>query len=467
MKKTILFFCILFFSVTKAQWTLEKLLAEAESRNLNFKISKNNLRLSKTNILQSEGMFFPSFNAGAAHSYNFGKTIDRFTNTFANRNVLSQNFFISSNWVLFNGFSRFYQLRASRFSYLAEEANYRNALLELRLNVSTAYLNTLLAKENVKIIRSQLELTEFQVERMKNMVEAGVAAKNALAEIQAQLENDKFNLVNAENNLNLQMLNLKQVCGLDGEKNFTLADPDLKAEEMNMEKWLSINSEELFDKIVLKYPSVQSAEYALRASEMAWKASVGAKFPVISVNGAVGTGYSGLASEVTGVSISGLDTIGITSGGQWVFVPKFDYQTRTKPFFDQYKDNVNKSFGITLTVPLFNNLQNHTAAVQSKIRMENSRLTLEMAKQNLLRTVEQNVQQFRSAYARYKASIKNEESANISFKMNEERLNNGAANLQEYLQAKNRHQAAEIQKNQGLYEAIFRMKILELMIQSP
>ncbi len=467
MKKTIVFFYILFISFSQAQWNLEKLLAEAESRNLNFKISKNNLRISKSNILQSEGMFFPTFNAGAAHSYNFGKTIDRFTNTFANRNVLSQNFFISSNWVLFNGFSRYYQLKASRYSYLAEEANYRNALLELRLNVSTAYLNALLAKENIKIIQSQLELTEFQVERMKKMVEAGVAAKNTLAEIQAQLENDKFNLVNAENNQNLQLLNLKQLCGLDAEKNFMLAEPDLKAEEVNMEKWLSVNSNDLYEKIVLKYPSVQSAEYAVRASEMAWKASVGAKFPVISLNGAVGTGYSGLASEITGVNISGLDTIGITSGGQLVFVPKFDYQTRTKPFFDQYKDNINKSFGITLTVPLFNNLQNHTAAVQSKIRMENSRLSLELARQNLLRMVEQNVQQFRSAYARYKASVKNEESAFISFKMNEERLNNGAGNMQEYLQAKNRYQAAGIQKVQGLYEAIFRMKILELMVQAP
>jgi outer membrane protein len=339
--------------------------------------------------------------------------------------------------------------------------------LELRLNVSTAYLNTLLAKENVKIIQSQLELTEFQAQRMKNMVEAGVAAKNTLAEIQAQLENDKFNLVNAENNLNLQMLNLKQACGLDSEKNFTLADPDLKTEEMNMEKWLSVNADELYEKIVLKYPSVQSAEYAVRASEMAWKASMGAKLPVVSLNGAVGTGYSGLASEITAVNIVGVDTIGITSGGQWVFVPKLDYQTRTKPFFDQYKDNVNKSFGITLTVPLFNNLQNHTAAAQSKIRMENARLSLELARQNLLRMVEQNIQQFRSAYARYKASVKNEESANISFKMNEERLNNGAGNMQDYLQAKNRYQAAGIQKVQGLYEAIFRMKILELMVQAP
>lgn len=466
MKKTILFLSVLLISAAKAQWTLEKLLVEAENRNLNFKISKNNLRLSKTNILQSEGTFFPSFNAGAAHSYNFGKTIDRFTNTFANRNVLSQNFFISSNWVLFNGFARFYQLKASRYSYLAEEANYRNALLELRVNVSTAYLNTLLARENIRIIQSQLALTEFQAERMKNLVEAGVAAKNTLVEILAQLENDKFNLVNAENNLNLQLLNLKQACGLDGEKNFSLAEPDLKSDEMNMEKWLNVSSDELFNKIVLKYPSVQSAEYAVRASEMAWKATMGAKFPVISLNGAVGTGYSGLASEITGVNISGLDTIGITSGGQLVFVPKFDYQTRTKPFFDQYKDNVNKSFGITLTVPLFNNLQNHTAAVQSKIRMENARLSLEVAKQNLLRIVEQNVQQFRSAYARYKASVKNEESAYMSFKMNEERLNNGAGNMQDYLQAKNRYQAAEIQKVQALYEAIFRMKILELMVQA-
>ncbi|MCX8081033.1 MAG: TolC family protein [Bacteroidia bacterium] len=466
--KRILFLCYIFFCFpVPAQWTYEKLLAEAEARNLNFRISRNNLSISKSNLLQAKGNFLPTLNLGASHTYNFGKTIDRFTNTFANRNVLSQNFFIGSNWVLFNGMSRYHQLRAMHYSYLSEEAAYRNALLDLRMNVGTAYLNALLAKENLNIAQSQRNLTEFQLKRMKSMVEAGTLAKAALADLQAQMENENLNVLNAENNLRLQMLTLKQICGLDNEKEFEVAPPDLNTDLSKMEKWMEANPDEVFQKISARHPALQSAEYAEKASEMARKAAQGAKFPVISLNGAVGTGYSGLASEVTSISVAGFDTVGFTSGGQFVFVPKLDYQTRTKPFFDQYKENVNKSFGITLTVPLFNNFQTHTAAEQSKIRMENARLNKELAVQNLKRTVEQNVRQFQAAYLRYKGTIKNEEAAEISFKMNEERLNNGAANMQDYLQAKNRLSVAKFQKAQALYEALFRLTLLELMLQHP
>jgi outer membrane protein len=462
-----IFFLFLFLFSFRffSQWSLESLIRIAEENNLNLKLSSSNVKLSRLNVMQTRANFFPTLNVGASHSYNFGKTIDRFTNTFANRMVLSQNFFIATNWVVFNGFSRYHLMKSSYYSYLAEDAARRNALYELRINVATAFLNVLLAEENMKISQHQLELSEYQLKRSESLLEAGVISKAAYADIKAQTENDRWNVVNAENNLRLQRLTLRQLCRLDTVKNeMVLVVPDWEAEMKDIEKFKNVSSEEIFSRIVKNFPSVLSAEYALKAAEFNYKSSLGNKFPTLSVGASAGTGYSGLSNEITGVTFSGYDTAGITSGGQLVFIPRLDYQTRVKPFFDQYKDNVNKNIGVTLSIPLLNNLQAHTNAARSRIQMENARINAEIARQNLRQNIENNILQFHSAYKRYQSSLSNEEAAELSFRFNEERWQTGSSNLQEYLQAKNRYLQAKIQKTQAMYELLFRKKILEILM---
>lgn len=47
--------------------------------------------------------FLPNLNAGGTHGYNYGRVIDRFTNTFATDRVRTNNFWLSSNLTLYQG----------------------------------------------------------------------------------------------------------------------------------------------------------------------------------------------------------------------------------------------------------------------------------------------------------------------------------------------------------------------------
>src|ERR1051325_11365312 len=102
MLKYLLIFSCVFVSVSaQNNWELKACIDYAVKHNLQLKQSEINTQINHNNYTQTKAAILPSLNLGASHTYNFGKTIDRFTNTFANQQVLSQNFYIASNVVLF------------------------------------------------------------------------------------------------------------------------------------------------------------------------------------------------------------------------------------------------------------------------------------------------------------------------------------------------------------------------------
>src|SRR5882762_9228257 len=87
-------------SVCQSAWDLQTCITYALNHNIGLRQSSLNNEINKNNTDQTKAAILPSLNAGASHVYNFGQTIDRFTNTFATSRVLSQNFYISSSVVL-------------------------------------------------------------------------------------------------------------------------------------------------------------------------------------------------------------------------------------------------------------------------------------------------------------------------------------------------------------------------------
>src|SRR5450432_2457774 len=103
---------------SQSLWDLQQCVDYALKHNISIKQSELNNQISKNNSIQSKATILPNVNLGAAHTYNIGKNIDRYTNTFANSRVLSQNFYVSSNLVLFSGLSQYNNIKASEANYL-------------------------------------------------------------------------------------------------------------------------------------------------------------------------------------------------------------------------------------------------------------------------------------------------------------------------------------------------------------
>jgi outer membrane protein len=446
---------------------LEECIDYALKNNIQIKQSELTSELSEVNLTQSRANVLPSLNGNANHSYNFGRTIDRFTNQFATRQVLSQNLSLSSDVTLFNGLQNYNTIQQNKFNYLASKYDIEKIRNDISLNIASAYLQVLYAFEAVDIARNQVGITQAQVERTKKLVDAGAAAKGTLLDIQAQLASEELTLTTAQNQLDISYLSLAQFLNLTSAEGFSIVKPAL---EVGGELLLDGTVSQIYNAAVSNLPEIKSAEYKVKGSEKAVDVAWGAVSPRLSFSAAYGTGYSGLSQRVIGLpAFQGFTPNGnVTSSGDTVYAPRFSSPvTETVPFLDQYKSNVNKSFGFFLTVPIFNRFQTRTAIDKARIQKLNAELTVESTKLQIQKNVQQAYADASAGLKKYNASLKTVEATKESFKYTEQKFNVGVLNTFDYNNAKNRLVKAESDLLQAKYEYIFKTKVLDFYQGKP
>lgn len=457
----VLFFTAL-FATSQNTWDLQQCVDYALKNNILIRQSELNNGVNKNNSLQSKAGVLPSFNAGAAHTYNFGRTIDRYTNTFANTQVLSQNFYISSNLVLWSGLSQLNNIRANNLNYLSGVENVKQQKNDLSLNVATAYINVIYCDEFLKIAKNQFEITNLQLDRTQKLADAGTVAKSAVFDIKAQLANEEVNVVNADNNYQIAMLTLRQLMNLDSLNNFNVVKPDIDVQSKDL---LTASVQNIYETALKNQPSIKSAEYNFQRAEKTLLAAKGRVSPTISMNASIGTGYSGLAKDIVGYNTVPV-SIGTFSGVPIVVdqqAPVF----KDKPFANQFKDNVNKSVGFTLTVPLYNGLQTITAIKNAKLGSINAKYSQDLAEQNLYKTIAQAYANARAALNKYVASKSAVEASELSFTSAQQKFNAGAISAFDFNTAKTRLVNAQSSLLQSKYDYLFKLKVLDFYQGKP
>jgi outer membrane protein len=436
---------------------LQQCIDIAIQNNLNIKMSEINVKLAQNNALQSQAQSLPSLNAGANHLYQYGRTIDRYTNTFANTQVLSQNFFLSVQWTIWSGLSQHNTILSNKMQALSSQELLNQQKNDLILNVATAYINVLLSQDILQVNQAQYEITKQQYDRTKILVEQGSVAPSNLKDIEAQLANDELNVINAKNNYELNLLALKQILNLPSDKDIEIVRPEVN---INADILNQYTADDIFKMAVNTQPSVKSKEYQLKANEYLLKANRGRRSPTLSISTSLATGYSGLAQRIIGYQTR-TDTLGNIPGfGPLVYSQQVPILEKT-PFLQQYKDNFNQTLGFSLTIPLFNGLSTHTAIKNAQLNVLSAKYDMELNHQNLYKTIVQAYQNAKAALHKYEASIKSFNAAQTSYEVNESKYQQGAISFFEYVTAKNRKVSAELNLMQAKYDLFFKLKILE------
>jgi outer membrane protein len=454
-----IFLLSFFNSRSQSAWDLQTCIKYAVNHNINLKQSALNNEINKNNTDQSKGAVLPSLNAGASHVYNFGQTIDRFTNTFANTQVLSQNFYLSSNVVLWSGLSQYNNIKSNEYNYLSGVEQLKQQQNDLSLSIANAYIGVIFSEELLKISQNQYSVTAEQMERTSSLVNAGSLAKSVEYDIKAQLANEILNVTTAENNYHISLLTLKQLMNLDSVTNFNIERPTLDLQEAQL---LENNVQYIYESSLKTQPSIKSSEYSILSAERFLRAAKGRISPTLSFNASMGTGTSGLAKDIIGARLTGNSSlIGFTDGGQSVFAPEYEYITREKSFSNQFKDNINKSLGFTLNIPLYNGLQTHTAIKNAKLNALNARFSKELTEQTLFKNIAQAHANAKAALNKYSASKLSVEAAEESFKYAQQKFNAGVISAMDFSTSKNRLFAAESNLLQAKYDYVFKLKVLD------
>jgi len=467
--------CLVLITTLKAQevWTLEKCVEYALTNNIQV---KQQLLLAKSEsalLQQNKLSMLPSLNGGASHGYNFGQTVDRYTNQFATSRVQTDNFYLGSSVTLFEGFQKLNQVKMKQSDVEATHFETDKFMDDISLLIATGYLQILYYSELAKTAQNQLNATELQSKRLKNLVDAGAVAQGDYYTLEAQKAAENSQVISALNNLDIAHLTLAQMLDLPTAEGFEIEHPDLDMGSPT----LSVLPDQIYAFALETQPSIKSAEARVKSSEIGLSIAQGGQSPALTLQGSIGSGYSGAAQVLESYQIITPDVTNTPAAG---FIPatnslpkqevwNYEYSGvyKTKSFNDQFKDNFNKSVALNLSIPIFNGWSTRTNISRAKINVENQKYNLENSKLELRKTIQQAYADAKAALNNYDASTTGVNAARESFRYAEQKFNVGSMNSVDYNNAKKDLEKAESDQVRAKYEFIFKSTVLDFYMGKP
>ncbi|MGM0498286.1 MAG: TolC family protein [Bacteroidota bacterium] len=466
--KKILFICfsMLFISNLNAQkkWTLQECIEYAHEHNIQVKQQGLNTQINETMLKESKLDALPSLNAGASHNLSYGRALDETTYEYTeNQEVQSSNFSVNSSLTLFQGLQKWNRIKQNKFSLKSELASLEKMKNDISLNVASAYLQILFNQELVEVSQNQLDITQQQIKRTQELVEAGNLAKGSLLEIKSQAANEEMNLVNAQNQLESSYLNLTQLLELDSIGDFDIARPDFS----EIEKDIPLKSvDSIYSVAVEELPRVESAKYNMEARDKALDVAKGRLSPTLSLRFAYGSRYSSIRDKLAGYDETTV-SIGETVSGEEVIATQRFPTYSDYSFSDQLQDNANTSIMLNLSIPIFDGLKANYSVDNARVDKLSAEYSLESTKNELYKDIQSARSDALSAWKKYAAAKKTVESMEMSFKYTKQKFEVGLVNSVEYNTAKNNLTEAKSDLLQAKYEYIFKTRILDFYQGNP
>jgi len=419
------------------EWTLKECVDYALEHNLNVKQSYLNNDQAANQVLRNKLALAPTLSGSGGTSYNWGRTIDPFSNTFTNEEIRSANLSLNGNASLFNGFELQNTLRQSKLDYLASQSDLKKIQNDISLNVISEYLQVLFAKEQLKVYANRLNESSKQKERTKIMFDAGTMTRGNLLDAESQLATEELNKITAENQFATSTLNLIQLLELDSAASFQIQDPivDITSAEI-----LSQSSEAIYQKAIAHLPEVQSVILKISSAEKGLSIAKGGLYPRLSMYGSYSTGYSSASQNLAG--------------------------ERT-PIKDQFDNNLARSIGLSLNVPIFNGWSAHTSINRARIGVLNAQLNADILRNQVFKSIQQASTDAISAQKKYAATQKSTEALTEAYEYADKRFNAGLSSSLEFLTATNNLTKVKTELLQAKYDYIFKIKILDFYAGNP
>ncbi|MFL2570213.1 MAG: TolC family protein [Flavobacteriales bacterium] len=427
------------------QWTLEDCLSYAQDNNITIKKAFLNTEITKQNHFQSKMALLPNLNASLSENTNFGRNIDPVTNQITIDRVRNNNFSLSSSVTLFNGFQSINNIRKNNFDYLSSKYDAEKIANDISVNIVTAYLQLLYNTDLVEVSQQKVDVSELQVERIAKMVEVGSLPKGDLLNTESQKSQEELQLINAQNQRDIAKLNLIQLLDLSVSESFDIVQLEVDVDE----NYSTVDNQSVYTLALENLPDVKSAETKLKSSERSLAISQGARSPRLSLSASVGTLYSDANRRLVYDSLGAIPT------------PQ-DY-----PFEDQFNDNVSQAISLSLSIPIFNNWQVNSSISRAKIGVLQAQYSLQEAKNNLRKTIEQAQNDARSAQKKYIASKKSLVYQEESFQYTQNKYDLQLVNSYDYNNAKNTLFKAETDLLQSKYDYLFKTKMLDFYMGKP
>ncbi|WKN32233.1 TolC family protein [Porifericola rhodea] len=456
--------------------SLEESIDMAIKNNVSVKQSELQVMGSQVALKQSRADLLPSFNANTGVSYSVGRSINQFTNEYVDQPVRQQSMGVSTQLTLFNGLQRINTIKQNKVNLEGSQYDLEASKDAVTLNVIQAYTQILFNRELLENAEFQLGSTQLQLQRTQRLVQAGSLPKANQLQLEAQQANDELNIINAENDLELAYLNLKQLLQLAESDSITVIIPELETPEVYN---LPASASLVYQEALQNWANLQSAKLGVNSAEYGLAIAKGGYYPNISLSAGLFSQYSSVAPDQ--IPKAGVDNVtSVIPTGDFLQIPeglipdvpdgtRIPVFTETQipaeftdnTYMNQLDFNLRRYVSIDLNIPIFNNWRVRSNVSNARLNLEGARLEVINQRNQLRQTIEQVYLDAKAAAKSFEANDKRVASLQEAFRNTETRYEVGAIDAVDFNQAKNDLNAAESDLIRAKYNYIFSLKVLD------
>lgn len=433
MKQLVFLFAILLTGAhlnAQKKWTLKECVEYALENNISIKQSELDVKNAEIDKLVALGNFLPSISGSAGVNESVGLGFNPTTNQPETVKFLSASGSINAGYTLFNGLRNYRQDQRAKLSQLASQYSLDKIKDDISLFVANGYLQVILNKANVDILKSQNQVTKDQIKQTEQLVEAGTLPKGDLLEVKATDASEQQSIINAENQVQISLIGLAQLLLIQDYKNFDVDDEGYGI----VDTLGDVSVETIISSAKENRSEIKIAEKNVELANKDVQIAQGALYPTLSAFFSYDTRYT---------------------------------DSDPRDFVDQLYINDGIVYGLSLNVPIFNGFSTRANVKRNKINLERSKYQLEQAELDLESTIYQAYVDAKGSLKAYEAASSAVESQQLAYQYAKARYDEGLTNAFDFGQAKLRYDNANINLNTAKYDYIFKLKVLELYFGIP
>jgi outer membrane protein len=369
----------------------------------------------------------------------------------------------SADVLLFGWFQKRNTIAKNSLSLQAARVDLEQLQNDVSLNVATGFLRALLAKEQIKISKKQVDLSEAQLHQTVEFVKAGRLPELNAAQLESQLANDSTNLINSISNYNSAVLDIKALLNLDFATPFNIEAPQVNLQDqINL---ASLNPEMIYNEATKHFGTIRSSELRIAAARKGLWAAKGNMMPSLSLSAQVGTNYATSYSEVYDYEIGNPTAtnafVKVDTNTYTVYQTPYKPLTRKIPFNNQISNNFRQTLTFGMNFPLFNGWQASNFRKQSEINVQMNELNRDQAALRLKQDVYKAYNEAMNAFQKYQSANRAVDAARRAYDFAQKRYQLGLTNTVEYLTTQNNQFISESNLLSAKYDLIFKLKVID------
>lgn len=345
----------------------------ALKNNIGLNQQKNNLLARQVQKNQSVNAFWPYLSVQGTASHTDGQQPNPDGGELLDLSVDNVNASIQTGVTLFNGFNRINTLRQASNLFRAQTSQVKRTEQDVVYDVSTQYLQVLLDQELLRIAEEAYRVQDVVLSQLKEQVRLGARAEADMYTQDAEVRNLQVTALQAKVTLENDKAVLAQTLQLDPEIPIKLQFAALQ----NSMDVRSLSLDSLYRVALANRADLRQAEFQAKANLFAYKASVSGFLPSVSLFASYGSQY---------ISTLKAD-------------PAYgNFSNQFKTVFPSV------SYGVNVTIPIFDRGLTRTNRVFNKVDYENSVLQRENVKKTIKIDVKRTYNNYITALESYQAS---------------------------------------------------------------